>query len=281
MGPILYTTTGCMRCKIVKGYLQENGIDYVERNIKADGHADFVAFYREHHDVIFRGPDGIAFPILSDGKVVMQGVGRALAYLQYGTELDGYFGVGILHHEWIDGIHISDGNPDHTDDFIQVVRYLKAKKLKLQIDSCGINPAALQAVVGEKLADVLVMNILGPLELYPAIRGEAVDEGEIKRSLALASHEINLTVETVIQPVQRPDGTVSYLTPDEVAEVAQLVATETGNNKWNYRIRTLSPYDSGYPVASLPAITDVDLLRYRAAARKYLVYADIARTQEP
>lgn len=282
MSVVIYTLPGCMRCRIVKGCLHENDIDYIEKDIRADGRDDFVQFYRENHSRIIRGPDGIVFPIISDGEVVQQGLGKGVAYLKYRAKLNGYFGVGILHHEWIDAIHISAGSPDYVDEFIDVLRYLKTKALKLQVDTCGVNSGALKSVIDHKLADVLIMDVLGPLRLYPQIFGRPVKEDDIKQSLRLLPHADNPKLETVIRPVKRDDGTMSYITPDELAEAAQLIEEETGSNKWHYRIRKLHSYDRAHDEArGLPTVTDGDLLRYRSRARKYLVHADVERMQGP
>jgi glutaredoxin len=63
MAITLFTAAGCTRCKIVKKFMHERGLDYHEKDIKTAGKEDFQTFYRKYHKSIFRGPNGIEFPI--------------------------------------------------------------------------------------------------------------------------------------------------------------------------------------------------------------------------
>ena len=70
MGYTIYSVTGCVRCKIVKGFMEERSFDFVERDMKADGEEDFRKFYAANRRSIYRGTDGIEFPILTDGREI-------------------------------------------------------------------------------------------------------------------------------------------------------------------------------------------------------------------
>ena len=110
MSITIYTATGCARCKIVKDFMQERGITYVEKDMKAEGKEDFQAFYKANRSAVFRGPDGIEFPIIYDGESIRQSIGAALAFYMPG-KIRWLFTVGTLHKEWVDGIHVSGGEP--------------------------------------------------------------------------------------------------------------------------------------------------------------------------
>ena len=78
----IFSATGCMRCKIVKSYMDDHAMVYEEHDIKAEGKDAFNLFYRENRPNIYRGKDGVEFPILFTGKKIIQGVGEILAFLK-------------------------------------------------------------------------------------------------------------------------------------------------------------------------------------------------------
>ena len=88
MSYILYTATGCSRCKIAKKFMDERAIPFQEVDIKAEGKDAFGQFYRNNRSAVFRGKEGIEFPIFTDDAAIRQGVGVVLAYLHAGTKLD-------------------------------------------------------------------------------------------------------------------------------------------------------------------------------------------------
>lgn len=276
MNITIYTATGCARCKIVKGFMQERGITYVEKDMKAEGKEDFQAFYKANRSAIFRGPDGIEFPIIYDGENIRQSIGAALAFLHAGKRLDGFFTVGTLHKEWVNGIHVSGGDPQNTEDFLTVLRYLKDKNMKLQIDTNGKNSSILNQVLDEGLADVMIMDVLGPEQLYSRLAGEEVETEDIKASLALIQSFPEFKIQTVISPVSREDGTVSYLTPEEIAQTAKLIEEGTGSKKVPYMLKAFDPQEAVNPeFKKLEPVTN--LLPYRSKARTYQVFADIKK----
>lgn len=272
----IYTATGCARCKIVKAFMEEKGITYVEKDMKAEGKEDFQAFYKENRSSVFRGPDGIEFPIIYDGENIRQSIGAAIAFLHSGKKLDGFFTVGTLHKEWVNGIHISGGNPEYTEEFIAVLKYLKERSMKLQIDTNGKNSAILQRVLNEGLADVMIMSVLGPEQLYSQLAGAEVDIEDIKASLALIQNFPEFKIQTVIAPVRREDGTVSFLTPEEIGDTAKLVEEGSGTKKTPYLLKAFDPQGAQNPeFKKLEPISN--LLPYRSKARNYQVFTDIEK----
>lgn len=276
MSITIYTATGCARCKIVKDFMQERGITYVEKDMKAEGKEDFQAFYKANRSAVFRGPDGIEFPIIYDGESIRQSIGAALAFLHAGKKLDGFFTVGTLHKEWVDGIHVSGGDPQNAEDFLTVLRYIKDKNMKLQIDTNGKNSSILKQILDEGLADVMIMEVLGPEQLYSQLAGTDVEIEDIKASLALIQSFPEFKIQTVISPVSREDGTVSYLTPEEIAQTAKLIEEGTGSKKVPYVLKAFDPKQASNPeFRKLEPVTN--LLPYRSKARTYQVFADIKK----
>ncbi|MDQ7094592.1 hypothetical protein REC12_13430 [Desulfosporosinus sp. PR] len=275
---MIFTATGCARCKIVKRYLDEHQIGYVEKDVKAEGKDEFQTFYKANRKAIFRGSDGIEFPIIVDGNTIHQSIGAAIAYLHAGEKLEGFFSEGTLHKEWVDGIHLSEGNPAYKDEFIQVLQHIKSNALKLQIDTDGRNSGILQQVIEEGLADVLIMNVLAPLELYPQILGYAAEDSDIVKSLSLVSRFPAAKFQTIIQPVKRKDGSLSYLTPSEVAATAKLIQDTTGSNKCIYTLKRMSQESERPAGQGIEPLSPNQLLSYRSKARAYQVYTEIEKS---
>lgn len=272
----IYTSTGCTRCKIVKKYMDEASISYVEADMKGEGKEDFQGFYKVNRNSVYRGPDGIEFPIITDQKEIRQGIGSAIAYLHGGVRLDGYFSVGTLHKEWVDGIHISQGNSLYIEDFIQVLKTLKSKNMKLQLDTNGVNSCVLKRVLDEKLADVVIMNVLGPKELYPKILGKDIDLNDIETSISIVPQFPGYKFQTSIVPLKRGNENVSYITTDELGEIARFIKESTGSNKIKLFIRPTNPRDlKGEFIQSLEPLAESQLLAYRTKARTHLVYSEI------
>lgn len=272
----IFTATGCARCKIVKAFMEERGITYVEKDMKAEGKEEFQSFYKANRPAIFRGPDGIEFPIIYDGEYIRQSIGASIAFLHSGAKLDGFFTVGTLHKEWVDGIHVSDGSPDNTEEFLDVLRYLKGNNMKLQLDTNGKNSAILQKILDENLADVVIMNVLGPQDLYSQMAGEEISLEDVKASLAIVPNFPKFKIQTVIAPVVRTDGTISYLTPEEIAETAKLIEEGTGSKKNQYMLKAFNPKEAQKPeFKSLEPLAN--LFPYRTKARNFQVFADIEK----
>ncbi|MEL7563276.1 MAG: hypothetical protein AAGU27_00050 [Dehalobacterium sp.] len=276
MNITIYTATGCTRCKIVKSFMEQQNIMYVEKDMKAEGKEDFQAFYKANRSAIFRGPDGIEFPIIYDGENIRQSIGATIAFLHSGTELDGFFSVGTLHKEWVNGIHISSGNPDYAEEFLAVLRYLKGHNMKLQIDTNGRNSAILKQVLDGNLADILIMNVLGPQQLYSQLAGQDVDVEDIKTSLAIVPSFPTFKIKTFITPIEREDRTISYLTPEEIGQTAKLIEEGTGSKKIPYLLKAINPKEANnVKFKTLEPLSN--LFPYRTKARDYQVFTDIEK----
>ncbi|MFZ7101984.1 MAG: hypothetical protein ACOWWO_04890 [Peptococcaceae bacterium] len=278
MNITIYTATGCTRCRIVKGFMEEQNITCEEKDMKAEGKEDFQAFYKANRHAVFRGPDGIEFPIITDGVEIRQGIGASIAYLYSGKKLDGFFRVGILHKEWVDGIQISGGQQEYTDIFLEVLKYLKGNNMKLQVDTNGKNSDILQQVLSNNLADVVIMDVVGPAELYDKILGEDVALEDIKKSLALITRFPEFKIQTTVRPILREDGQISYLTPQEIGETAKLISEGTGSKKVPYLLKAFNPQDSkDKAIRSLEPLAANQLFSYRTKARAFQVFTEIEK----
>lgn len=275
----IYTATGCTRCKIVKQLMNERGIAFEEQDMKADGKEAFQKFYAANRKAIFRGPDGVEFPLLHDGTAIRQGIGASVAYLHTGSKMDGFFSVGTLHKEWVDGIHVSGGNPAYAAEFLEVLRYIKkSNNMKLQMDTNGLNSTILEQILTEGLADVVIMNVLAPKELYSQIAGQDVDIAEIEKSISLVTKFPEYKFQTTVAPVVREDGEISYLTAKEIGAAAKLIAEATGSMKNPYLVKLFKPKEcKDARFKGVEALSAEALLPYRTAARSHQVFVEIEK----
>jgi len=170
-----------------------------------------------------------------------------LSHILFGSKLDGFVTVGSLHKEWVDGFHISGGDPAFAEEFIQLLVYIKGNNMKLQVETDGRNAAILERVLTETLVDRLIFDVRGPETVY-------TNPPDVRRSLELTASAPAFMIQTKINPT---------LSPAEIGEAARWIAEATGSMKTPYLLRQANPNEP------------LNLLPYRSAARKHLVLADI------
>jgi pyruvate formate lyase activating enzyme len=274
----IYTATGCARCKITKRFMEENKISYEEYDFKAEGKEAFSKFYRTNRAEIYRDKDGVEFPVFTDGDEIRQGLGVVVGYLIAGDGLDGFIGRSALHGEWIDGFDISGGDPERVGDLLQVLAYVKRNGLKIQLTTDGRNADVLEAVLDANLADRVLMEVRGPAALYGALAGAPLDEGELTQSIALTARAPEYRFHTTVAPLVREDGTADHLTPAEIGETAKLIEAATGSKKHPYQLKGCDPKTaSREALKSLEPLPASAMFKYRTAARRYMVMAEIAK----
>jgi glutaredoxin len=276
MKKIIFTATGCARCKITKRFMQQQNIDYDEFDIKAEGKDAFARFYRENRNAIYRDADGVEFPVYSDGSAIRQGVGAVIGYLIAGDGLRGFITRSTLHGEWIDGFDISGGNPANAGQLLQVLAFLKQNGLKIQAVTDGRNAAVLEQMIDKRLVDRVIMEVRGPEALYGCLLGEEIASGEIFRSIALTIKFPEYAFYTQVAPIARADGTVSYLTHEEIEATAKMIEAAGGSKKHPYRLRRCDP--TSIPddrIQSIEPLPDSAMFKYRTAARRYQVLTEI------
>lgn len=281
MSHTIFTATGCARCKIAKKYMDQQGIGYEELDIKGEGKEPFGQFYRANRSAIFRGKDGIEFPVFTDGSAIRQGVGVVIAYLQAGRDLDGFIGRSELSKGWIDGLHISGGPPLLGDKFVSVLAFLKKSGLRLQLGTDGRNASLLEQLLHDELGDRLIMDVKGPIALYGRILGEDVESTEIQKTIALVTRFPEYEFRTTVAPVIRKEGEspeISYLTLDEIGETARLIGEITESKKQPYLLRMFDPKTSrDERLKTVEKLPSNALFRYRSAAQKHQVLTTIEK----
>jgi pyruvate formate lyase activating enzyme len=275
----IYSAPGCLRCKIAKQYLADSGRDFQDLDALGEAKEGFKAFYRKNRSKIHRRPDGVEFPIFCEGETLKQGLPMVLGYLIAGSALDGFFKPGLLHGLWIDGIHVSGGDPDRSQEFIEVLTLLKEQNLKLEIETSGANADLLAQTLEQGLADRVVMEVKGPPELYESLV-PPVNSEEIKKSITLVSKSEDYYFFSIIAPVVRETKDrrqISYITAEEISAAASLIKATTGNSKQPYQLRVFDSRTADDPrLKGIEPPAKKDLFRYRTMARKHQFKTEIA-----
>ncbi len=278
MSITLYSAPGCLRCKIVKQYLADAERAFQDFDALGEAKERFKAFYRNNRGKIHRRADGVEFPILCEGEILKQGLPMVLGYLIDGSALDGFFGPGLLHRQWIDGIHVSGGDPVQAQAFIEVLLFLKRQNLKLEIETSGLNAALLKQVLERRLADRVVMEVKGPVELY-ALLTPRIGPEEIKKSIALVSNSESYYFYTTIAPIvtEMVDREQSrYIAPDEIGAAAELIKIAAGDSKQPYRLKVFDPRTAEIAkLKEFEPLSKNELFKYRTMARKHQFKAEL------
>lgn len=267
----LFSATGCMRCKIVKSYMQENSIEYAEYDFKADGKDEFNAFYRKNRSNIYRGKEGVEFPLIYDGETVVQGVGVIIAFLMDQKLLDGFVSRSKLSHGWVDGLYAAAGDETVSDEFVSLVSFLKSSGLQTQIETDGSNAVALEKLVNESLIDKLLFYLKGTPGSYEKITGSAVSESTLSQSLLAMEKCPDFQILLELAPFSgEGDSTEKQIiSPEEAGHAAQFVEQATGKKTHPFFIKENIPEDEKEQIGT------VNLFKYRTACRRYMVKTDI------
>lgn len=274
MGNMLFTATGCARCRIVAAFMDDRDIAYEKSDILAEGKERFKTFYKEHRPEITRGPEGIEFPILFTGDAVIQGLGRILARLQAEDALDAFVSPAASPPGWVSGLDLSARHLPDESDLLAVVRFIKENGLKVQLDTNGRNPHVLAALVKENLCDKIVFTLHGPAARYKDLTGLPLEESDLVQSLSLISYAADYNIILPVQPVTTPQGPGVSITPEEAAEAAALVEKATGSKNHPFFIQPLAPA----PGSGLDPLTSPQLFTYRTRCRRFMVRAEIMKT---
>lgn len=273
MSITLYKAPDCLRCKITKDYMVANGIGYEAFDLAED--KDIVnTFYRTNRASLYRNPEGVEFPMFHDkaNNVILQGTGVVLAYLLSGDGLGSCVKRSDLLHGWISGLEVSRCPGDQEDNFLELVRLLSKGGLEVYLQSDGRKAGLLEKILAENLVSKMVLNIPGPASVYPdAMGGPAPSLEELKKSIALVRAHKNPVIRLWLTPLKAADGSYYWLSPDQAAEAAKMVAEASGDMTMPFGIQL-----SDETIEGLEPLDD-NLLPYRSKVRNFLPKADIIK----
>ena len=267
----LYKAPDCLRCKIVKDYLESAHIAYEAFDLGE--HKDIVnAFYRNNRASLYRNPEGVEFPMFhdQDKQVIRQGAGLILSWLVAGKALDGCILRSDLLHGWISGLELSRCPEGREAHFLEVVRLLSGGGLKVFLRTDGRRADLLQTILDEGLAARVALDIPGPPGIYPAaVGGAAPGPEELKKTIALISAHKDGVVRLWLAPLAEAAGEYRWITPEEAGEAAKYIREAWGDMTLPFAIQAASETAGLEPLDNL--------LPYRARVRNHLPKADILK----
>jgi len=134
-------------------------------------------------------------------------------------------------------------------------------------------------VLERGLADRVIMEVKGPLELYDSLLPKPFDPEEIKKSIALVSQCDDYYFYSTISPIMRKKGDLeqfSYITPEEIAEAAHLIKMAAGDNRQPYRLKGFDPRATeNERLQEAETLAQHELFKYRTMARKHQFKTEI------
>ncbi len=273
----IYSAPNCIRCKIVKNYIHSIGQTYDETEFVAQKE-EFNTYYRANRAAIYRNPEGVEFPIYTDGTVIKQGSGEVIAYLLAGHGLEPCVTRSDLLHGWIAGLFPS-ACPDGLEDaFFTLVKTLKEGGLSVCLRVDGRKPELLQRLLAAGLVDKVEVNFPGPAAVYQALYGNAPSSADIAATVNLAKSAKEFLIALQLRPLPEGDA-YRYLSPAEAAELAQEIAAATGEKQMPYWIKRCQgeELEAMGLAKKLEDLADADLFKYRTASRDSLFKTDIVK----
>lgn len=99
----------------------------------------------------------------------------------------------------IDGLVITGGEPTLQLNLLPFIRKVKAKGLKVKLDTNGYQPEVINKLLDDGLIDYIAMDIKSDLSNYHHITGISLDINQIKKSIKLIKNsEIDYEFRTTV-----------------------------------------------------------------------------------
>ncbi|MDE5681268.1 MAG: glutaredoxin family protein [Mailhella sp.] len=271
----LYTAPDCIRCKIVKAFLNERGIAYDTIDFKAQAE-EFNTFYRTNRPKIYRNPEGVEFPLFYNGEVIRQGSGEVIAYMLSGDALKNSGAVtrSDLLHGWISGLYLSCCPKDQEENFLTLVKHLADGGLTVCMQTDGRNSALLEKVLALNVIAKLQLNILGDSSVYESLYGQAMDIADLAKTIELTRGFANSEIRYLASPLNI-GGVVSW--PDRAMALGsgKMVFEACGDHQLPIAVDKVTA-EMPQGLQGLKPVEDALMLKYRSALREYLFKAEIA-----
>lgn len=271
----LYTAPDCIRCKIVKAFLNERGIAYDTIDFKAQAE-EFNTFYRTNRPKIYRNPEGVEFPLFYNGEVIRQGSGEVIAYMLSGDALKNSGAVtrSDLLHGWISGLYLSCCPKDQEENFLTLVKHLADGGLTVCMQTDGRNSALLEKVLALNVIAKLQLNILGDSSVYESLYGQAMDSADLAKTIELTRGFANSEIRYLVSPLNI-GGVVSW--PDRAMALGagKMVFEACGDHQLPIAVDKVTA-EMPQGLQGLKPVEDALMLKYRSALREYLFKAEIA-----
>lgn len=274
MSITLYTAPDCIRCRIVKSFLAERGLEYATVDFKADAQT-FNAFYRANRKAIYRNPEGVEFPLFDDGKVIKQGSGEIIAYLLSGHDMECCVTRSDMLHGKIAGIYPSLCPDGQEENLLILVDRLAKGGLQVWLQVDGRKPDLLEKLLHIKDVHV-ILNVVGGADAAGHIFGGAPSKEDLAKTIALVQASPDGIIRFLAVPHPADGGQWAWPQRADAAAAAQMVAEACGQPTLPYVITAITP-DMAWDIRGLDALPEQNMLVYRSASRQFLFKADIAK----
>ncbi len=271
----LYTAPDCIRCKIVKAFLNERGIAYDTIDFKAQAE-EFNTFYRTNRPKIYRNPEGVEFPLFYNGEVIRQGSGEVIAYMLSGDALkhSGAVTRSDLLHGWISGLYLSCCPKDHEENFLTLVKHLADGGLTVCMQTDGRNSALLEKVLALNAIAKLQLNILGDGSVYESLYGQAIDSADLAKTIELTRGFANSEIRYLASPLT-VGGAISWPDRAMALSAGKMVFDACGDHQLPIAVDKVTA-EMPQGLQGLKPVEDALMLKYRSALRDHLFKAEIA-----
>ncbi len=279
----LYTAPNCIRCKIVKSFLKDQNQTWEETDFK-ENKDDFNAFYRTNRPSIYRNPEGVEFPIYTDGEVIKQGSGEIIAYLLSKNTLSLSVRQSDLLHGWVSGLYPSLCPKDQEDNFLVLTEALAKGGLSVCLRSDGRNPELVQRLIDKNIVKKLEVNFYGNPEIYAiidsslGIENHTLKAEDVVKTIEIAKKFSNSEINLQLIPIKEEDN-YRYITKEEVSNAAKFIAEACADKQLPIKLSVCKDEEL---VAmkldkKLAEPEQQDLFKYRSAARKDMFKIDIKK----
>jgi pyruvate formate lyase activating enzyme len=169
---------------------------------------------------------------------------------------------------WVDGVCITGGEPCLHEGLPGLCEQLRARGVKVKLDTNGSIPGVLESLLEEGLLDYVSMDIKAPLETGPYRIATGIDKADLVDLVRLSidmlrSSGVEHEFRTTVVPMMHG--------PTEVARIAeQLVGEE------RFVLQHFSPRDTLDPrFSSLRPFTDEDMKAMLKQAQQYVPGATV------
>lgn len=121
--------------------------------------------------------------------------------------------------DFLDAVVISGGEPLLQVLAVEeILKYVKSINLKTKLDTSGVYPERLEALLKQDLIDFISLDIKAPFEDYRHVVGEDIG-GDVKRSMELINqYGVTLETRTTVVP--------TLLTADDIKKIASTVKSD-------------------------------------------------------
>jgi len=164
---------------------------------------------------------------------------------------------------WVDGVCITGGEPCLHDDLPRLCADLRARDVKVKLDTNGSMPAVLEALLSEGLIDYVSMDIKAPLEPGPYRIATGIDKPDVVDLVGLSidmlqSSGVEHEFRTTVVPLMHG--------PTEVAKIAERLE---GENR--FILQHFSPHDTIDPrFSSLRPFMEEDMQAMLRQAQQFI-----------